>query len=120
VFPAEKCEKTDPHYDSVRPQQIFVQERIEQLHDALKKADVIYVVEDHSIGYSRSNYYAADLALNELALTHIKENAIVMHPMPRGQEMDPAIDKDPRVRIWQQARYSLPVAMALLERIILD
>ena len=119
-FPSNLCEKkNDDPYDAYHPKAVYVQERLEQLYEGLAKADVVYVVEDEFRGYSRTVNYSNQVVMDELALTHMKKDAILLHPMPRGPEMDPKIDGDSRVRIWKQTRYGLPVVMALLERMML-
>jgi aspartate carbamoyltransferase catalytic subunit len=40
--------------------------------------------------------------------------AIVMHPLPRTTEIDPAIDVDRRAAYFRQAAFGVPVRMALL------
>ena len=40
--------------------------------------------------------------------------AIVMHPLPRVDEISPAVDADPRSRYFEQARNGVPVRMALI------
>lgn len=44
--------------------------------------------------------------------------AIVMHPLPRVGEIDPAIDPDPRAAYFRQARNGIPVRMALLAMVL--
>ena len=39
---------------------------------------------------------------------------IVMHPLPRNEEISPAFDSDPRAAYMRQAEYGLAVRMALL------
>ena len=41
-------------------------------------------------------------------------HAIVMHPLPRVDEIDPEVDSDPRAAYFRQARYGLVVRMAVL------
>ena len=40
--------------------------------------------------------------------------AIILHPLPRVDELSPNIDSDPRSRYFQQARNGVPVRMALI------
>jgi aspartate carbamoyltransferase catalytic subunit len=47
-------------------------------------------------------------------LRMLKPNAILMHPLPRSVEIDPAVDRDPRAAYFRQARNGLFVRMALL------
>ena len=40
--------------------------------------------------------------------------AVIMHPLPRVDELSPAIDSDPRSKYFEQARNGIPVRMALI------
>lgn len=44
----------------------------------------------------------------------MKPDAIIMHPLPRVDEIPKAVDDDPRARYFEQARNGLYVRMALL------
>ena len=43
-----------------------------------------------------------------------KEDMIVLHPLPRVNEIEPEVDKDPRAFYFQQAENGMYVRMALL------
>jgi aspartate carbamoyltransferase catalytic subunit len=43
------------------------------------------------------------------------KDTVVMHPLPRVDELSPAIDKDKRGIYFKQAAYGVPVRMALLK-----
>ena len=51
-------------------------------------------------------------------LARMKRDAIVMHPLPRGPELDPRVDEDPRAMYWRQERNGMWVRAALLIRIL--
>ena len=40
--------------------------------------------------------------------------AVIMHPLPRVDELSPTIDSDPRSKYFEQARNGVPVRMALI------
>jgi len=44
----------------------------------------------------------------------MRKDAIVMHPLPRVNEIDPEVDDDPRAVYFQQARNGLWVRMAVI------
>ena len=44
----------------------------------------------------------------------MKTNAIIMHPLPRINEVDSAIDSDTRAAYFRQAQNGLYIRMALL------
>jgi len=51
------------------------------------------------------------------SLALMRKYAIVMHPLPRVDEIAPEVDQDPRAAYFRQARNGLPVRMALLDRL---
>ena len=48
------------------------------------------------------------------SLERMRRDAIVMHPLPRVGEIDPAVDSDPRALYFEQARNGLWIRMALI------
>ena len=44
----------------------------------------------------------------------VPEGAIIMHPLPRVDEIPPEVDDDPRAHYFQQAKNGLFIRMALL------
>jgi len=58
--------------------------------------------------------YIVDRALMEM----VRPEAIVMHPLPRVDELSPEVDADPRAAYFRQARNGLFVRMALLQMLL--
>lgn len=52
--------------------------------------------------------------IDSASLQKMKSDSIVMHPLPRSVEINPAIDTDPRAAYFRQAQNGLFVRMALL------
>ena len=48
----------------------------------------------------------------------LQEHSVVMHPLPRVDEIDPAVDGDPRAAYFRQAHNGLYVRMALLRMLL--
>ena len=58
---------------------------------------------------------AADLPIVDLeVMDRLPPRALLMHPLPRVGEIDPAVDSDPRAAYFRQARHGLVVRMAVL------
>jgi aspartate carbamoyltransferase catalytic subunit len=55
--------------------------------------------------------YVVDPAM----MRRLPAGAILMHPLPRLDEIAPAVDADPRAAYFRQARNGLPVRMAILD-----
>ena len=75
--------------------------------------DVVYLTRikpDRVRERSSLGRYTADAAM----VGRMKRDAMILHPLPRTVELDPAVDRDPRARYFQQATNGLFVRMALL------
>ena len=51
-------------------------------------------------------------------MTHLKETGILLHPLPRVDEIAPEVDSDPRAAYFRQAHYGVHVRMAILNELI--
>ncbi|MBQ8801727.1 MAG: aspartate carbamoyltransferase [Clostridium sp.] len=58
--------------------------------------------------------------LTRRKLDRARENMLVMHPLPRVDEIAVDVDDDPRAVYFEQARYGMYARMALLEHLALQ
>jgi len=56
--------------------------------------------------------------LTRRKLDRARQNLLIMHPLPRVDEISPDVDDDPRAVYFEQARYGMFIRMALLHRLI--
>lgn len=54
----------------------------------------------------------------ELLSSPVLRKAMVMHPLPRVDELDPDLDSDPRAAYFRQASYGVPIRMALIQLLL--
>ena len=47
-------------------------------------------------------------------MSKVRPNAVIMHPFPRRDEIDVAIDPDPRAMYWRQERNGMWTRAALI------
>ena len=59
-----------------------------------------------------------ETTVNREILGLMKKDAIIMHPLPRNEEISPEVDNDPRAVYFRQAKNGLYVRMALLKMIL--
>ena len=52
-------------------------------------------------------------AIDAEILRNMRSDTLIMHPLPRVDELDYGIDTDPRAAYFRQAAYGVPVRMAL-------
>ena len=74
-----------------------------------KERGTMFDTNDRDLGY---------FIVNREILGLMKKNAIVMHPLPRVDEITPEVDRDPRAAYFRQAGNGLYVRMALLKMIL--
>ena len=48
----------------------------------------------------------------------LKPEAVILHALPRLNEIDPAVDNNPRAAYFRQAKNGLYVRMALLDHLL--
>lgn len=85
------------------------------LEEAIADSDVLYVTRVQKERFDNIAEYEAvkDMfIINNDVLAKAKESAIVMHPLPRVNEIDPEVDFDSRrAAYFRQMRYGLFVSM---------
>jgi aspartate carbamoyltransferase catalytic subunit len=82
--------------------------------EVLPNVDVVYQTRIDRERLQRKDVEPTQYNIDAEMLQMLKPNAILMHPLPRSVEIDPAVDRDPRAAYFRQARNGLFVRMALL------
>jgi len=91
------------------------------LERAIKDVDVIYVTRIQKERFpdpTEYNRVVGSYKIDMDLLSHAKEDAIVMHPLPRVNEIDPEVDKTKHALYFKQAFYGVPVRRALLSLLL--
>ena len=103
--------------DFLEEQKIPYRIEAETLQNVLSKADAIYMTriqDEHDEVKGESNQIdISKFKLKHTDMTKVNANAIVMHPFPRRDEIDVAIDSDPRAMYWRQERNGMWIRAAL-------
>ncbi|MCA9332387.1 aspartate carbamoyltransferase [Candidatus Saccharibacteria bacterium] len=88
---------------------------------AIDKVDVLYVTRVQKERFDSVKEYDAikdSFILDAMVMKNAKKDTVVMHPLPRVNEINPDVDNDPRAIYFEQAQNGLFVRMALLTKII--
>lgn len=92
----------------------------ERLEEVLPTLDALYVTRMQTEWDSANESLAVDLerfSVGSKELAMLKPEALIMHPLPRGPEIDPAVDADPRAMYWRQERNGMWMRVAVLAKI---
>ena len=90
---------------------------VERLEEALPQLDLLYMTRVQKERFFNEedyvrmkDFYILDKAKMELA----RPDMLVLHPLPRVNEIAVEVDKDPRAAYFKQAQYGVYVRMALM------
>ena len=90
---------------------------LEDLAKGVREADVIYqtrIQKERLKSVRVYKKYFGKYVINNNSLKYMKKTAVIMHPLPRVNEITPDVDADKRALYFQQAQNGLYVRMALL------
>ena len=92
-------------------------EEVERLEDAMPDLDILYMTRVQNERFFNEedyvrlkNFYILTKAKMDLA----KDDMLVLHPLPRVNEISVEVDDDPRAAYFRQAQYGVYVRMALI------
>jgi aspartate carbamoyltransferase catalytic subunit len=92
------------------------------LNKVLPEVDVVYQtrVQKERFGDRVADYEKCRglYILDRSSLTRMRPGAIIMHPLPRVDEISMEVDHDPRAAYFRQAQNGLYVRMAILKMIL--
>jgi aspartate carbamoyltransferase catalytic subunit len=91
------------------------------LDEVLPKVDVVYQTRIQKERFPDEAAYRAVHGVYRVdgdTMARLSPYAIVMHPLPRVDEIDPAVDDDPRAAYFRQARNGVQIRMALLDMVL--
>ena len=92
-------------------------EEISSLEEALPQLDVLYMTRIQQERFASREEYLAQkdtYLLTVKKMQAAKKDLIVLHPLPRVDEIEVALDDDPRAMYFKQAKYGMYVRMALI------
>ena len=92
-------------------------EEVIRLEDVMPKLDMLYMTRVQKERFFNEedyirlkDFYVLDT--NKMAMA--KEDMLVLHPLPRVNEISVEVDQDPRAAYFKQAQYGVYVRMALI------
>ena len=86
----------------------------------LGETDILYVTRIQKERFTDKNEYARLIGSYKITVSDVnklKKGAIIMHPLPRVDEISSEVDNTPAARYFKQAYYGVPVRMAIISMI---
>ncbi|HEX2612473.1 MAG TPA: aspartate carbamoyltransferase [Fibrobacteria bacterium] len=92
----------------------------EDMEGALSGIDALYVTriqDEYDAGGESAKVDISRFKLGTRHLPAMKKDAVIMHPLPRRDEIHPDVDDDPRAKYWRQERNGMWMRAAILTKI---
>ena len=96
-------------------------EEVERLEDAIGKMDILYMTRVQRERFFNEEDYIRlrdSYILDNEKMKLAKQDMIVMHPLPRVNEISVEVDDDPRAAYFRQAKFGRFVRMALILKML--
>ncbi|WP_312700364.1 aspartate carbamoyltransferase [Sedimentibacter sp.] len=94
---------------------------VERLESVMEELDVLYMTRVQKERFFNEADYVRlkdSYILNMEKLENAKNDMIILHPLPRVNEISVEVDKDERACYFKQAKYGVYVRMALLMKLL--
>jgi len=92
----------------------------EKLEDVIGDLDILYMTRVQKERFFNEQDYIRlkdSYILDKSKMALARKNMIVLHPLPRVNEIAPEVDDDPRAAYFKQVKYGMYVRMALIAKL---
>lgn len=92
-------------------------EEVIKLEEAMPSLDILYMTRVQRERFFNEEDYLrmkGYYILDKKKMTLAKDNMLVLHPLPRVNEISVEVDEDPRAAYFRQAQYGVYIRMALI------
>lgn len=96
-------------------------EEVERMEDVIDKVDILYMTRVQRERFFNEEDYIRlkdSYILNGEKMKKAKADMIVLHPLPRVNEISYEVDSDPRACYFRQAKFGMYARMALIAKLL--
>ena len=94
---------------------------VERLEDAIGSLNILYMTRVQKERFFNEEDYVRlkdSYILDQEKMTMAKEDMIILHPLPRVNEISLEVDQDPRAFYFKQTKFGMYVRMALIAKLL--
>ena len=94
---------------------------VEKIEEVIESLDILYMTRIQKERFFNEDEYLRlkdSYILDAHKMDRAKKDMIVMHPLPRVNEIDIEVDKDVRAAYFKQAEFGMYVRMALIAKLL--
>ena len=94
---------------------------VTKLEDVISELDILYMTRVQKERFFNEEDYIRlkdSFILDKKKMSMAKDDMLVLHPLPRVNEISVEVDKDPRAVYFKQVQYGVYVRMALILKLL--
>ncbi|KGK82152.1 MULTISPECIES: aspartate carbamoyltransferase [unclassified Clostridium] len=94
---------------------------VKSLEEVIDNLDILYMTRIQKERFDSEDEYLRlkdSYILTKEKLRNAKDDMLILHPLPRVNEIHPDVDLDKRATYFKQARYGMYVRMALISKLL--
>jgi len=117
-----ECEPDESYMNEIKT--MFIGKEItiiDNIEDSIEKYDVIYSTRrqlERSEETKNADFDISKYQINAKNIEKMKSSAIILHPLPRNQEISHEVDGNHRAKYFQQVKNGVYVRMAIIYAIV--
>ena len=93
---------------------------VKDLEELPKDLDIIYQTRTQTERFLEQGIKAEEIVLDKASMSHFGSNTLILHPLPRNNEISTDMDDDPRAKYFEQSQNGMYVRMGLLYEILVN
>lgn len=96
-------------------------QEVEKLEDVISDLDILYMTRVQKERFFNEEDYIRlkdSYILDKAKMKKAKDDMIILHPLPRVNEISVELDTDPRACYFRQAKYGMYARMALIAKLL--
>ncbi len=120
ISPKELCMPDYMIENVLKPNNVEY-ETAERMEDVISGLDILYMTRVQKERFFNEQDYIRlkdSYILDKEKMRLAKKRMIVLHPLPRVNEISPEVDSDPRAAYFKQVRFGMFARMALISKIL--
>ncbi len=117
IFVSDENNKMESHILEYLKKRKCTYTETDNLTYGLQKANVIYATRSQKERTTPGEKIQTTFVITNENSKHMQEHAILLHPLPRNEEINPSVDASPHAKYFEQAENGPYVRTALFEMI---
>jgi len=94
--------------------------KVNKIDDLPSDLDIIYQTRTQIERFEKEGIKVEEFVLNKASMSHFGADTLVLHPLPRVEEISTDMDDDPRAKYFEQSENGMYVRMGLLYEILVN